>query len=177
MKKLGYFFIGLGIIDLLSIDLFGVDFYALFGINLTGYAYEFSPFAAGLLGIIIIYMDKDKDLNHKIETMLASEEEIILTRKVSIKKGGIFSGMEHGIFFITNKRIGYMGNMSQSLTGSSTDESEGNYDFSCDIKKISKIEGGLASFKIEYDNKNLKFTPGITRVKDIVNIIKGLKEK
>ena len=31
--------------------------------------------------------------------------------------------------------------------------------------------------KIEYDNKNLKFTPGITRVKDIVNIIKGLKEK
>ena len=177
MKNLGYFFIGLGILDFLSVDLFGVDFYALFGITLTGYAYEFSPFAVGLLGIIIIYMDKDKDLNHKIETILTSGEEIILTRRVTIKKGGFFSGMEHGNFFITNKRIGYMGNMSQSLTSLPGGESEGVYDFICDIKKISKIEGGLASFQIEYDNKNLKFTPGMTRVKDIVNIIKGLREK
>ena len=49
------------------------------------------------------------------------------------------------IFFITNKRIGYIGNMSQSLTGSNFSEREGDYDFSCDIKKISKIEGGFAS--------------------------------
>ena len=100
MQTLGYLFIGLGLIDF-GASVVGVDFYAYFGIYLTGYAYEYSPYAAGLLGFVLIAMDKNKDISHQIESSLGDGEEIVQTKLVNVRKGGIFSGQEAGTFFLT----------------------------------------------------------------------------
>ena len=104
MTKLGCFFIFWGIVDFLA-SLLGIDFYAMFGIYLEGLAYQYSPFASGLLGLILILLDKNKDTSHLIEKSLEKDESLILSSLVSVRKGGLFGDIESGTFFITKPRI------------------------------------------------------------------------
>lgn len=166
MQKLAYFFIGLGLVDF-GASLVGIDFYAYFGIHLTGYAYEYSPFVAGILGFVLIYLDKNKDIGHQIESSLNKDEEIVLTKLVSVRKGGIFSGIESGTFFLTNQRIGYMGNFSQKGEDVDTD-AVGDYNFSCPLKNIKSVNGSRTAIEISHGDETFKFEPGLTKVKEIV---------
>lgn len=174
MKILGMFFIGLGVVDFLA-SLIGIDFYAYFGINLTGYAYEYSPYAAGILGFVIYSLDKNKDIQHEIETSIGKNEKVVLTKFVNVRKGGFFSGVESGTFFVTNQRIGYLGNYSQK--GEDLDNDDvGELNFSCNLSSISSVEGSLFSIQIGYDGKTFKFLPGMTQVKKIVAEIEQLRQ-
>jgi len=174
MQLLGYFFIVLGFVDF-GASWLGVDFYAYFGIHLTGYAYEYSPYAAGLLGFVLIALDKNKDISHQIESSLNTNENVILKKLVNVRKGGFFSGVEAGTFFLTNQRIGYVGNFSQKGEEFNIDDT-GAYDFSCPLKNIKSVRGTLTSIEISHDEGTFKFLPGITKVKEVVDQIEKQME-
>jgi len=168
---LGYFFILLGIVDFLA-SLQGTDFYAMFGIYLEGLAYQYSPYAAGLLGFILIALDKNKDINHLIEKSMEKDENLILSSLVSVRKGGIFSGTESGTFFITNKRLGYIGNFSQN--GENLDaEVDGDNDFIWQLKDVSSARATAVSVIIKSGEEEFKFLPGFWKTKSIVDSIKA----
>ena len=88
----GYFLIFLGVVDYLSSTV-GTDFYGIFSIYLEGVAYEYSSYAAGLFGFILIVLDRDKDIKHLVEMGLEKDESLISADTVSVRKGGFFGGI------------------------------------------------------------------------------------
>jgi len=174
MQQLGYIFIVLGFVDY-GAGILGVNIYEYFGIHLTGYAYEYSPYAAGLVGGVLIALGKNKDISHQFESSLNTNENVIFKKLVSVRKGGFFSAVEVGTFFLTNQRIGYVGNFSQKGEELNIDDT-GAYDFSCPLKNIKSVRGTLTSVEISHDEGTFKFEPGITKVKEVVDQIEKQME-
>ena len=174
MQLLGYFFIVLGFVDF-GASWLGVDFYAYFGIHLTESAYEYSAYVAVSVGAFLIALNKNKDISHQFESSLNTNENVIFKKLVSVRKGGFFSGVEVGTFFLTNQRIGYVGNFSQKGEELNIDDT-GAYDFSCPLKNIKSVRGTLTSVEISHDEGTFKFEPGITKVKEVVDQIEKQME-
>ena len=59
MKILGYTLTSIAFIDF-AVSFFGIDFYGLAGINLTGWLYQYSPIIVGALGSILIIIGENK---------------------------------------------------------------------------------------------------------------------
>ena len=171
MKTLGRMFIGLGIVDFCA-SLMGIDFYAFFGIHLTGFAYEYSPIAAGVLGLVLIQLDTERDADDAIKDLLEADEQLILCQGVSVKRGGLFDGFEQGKLFLTNTRVGFVG---VSVTqGDSVDfDAAGGGNFSWDLNDISSVKGSFASVEILSNGETFKFQPGLHKVKDVVAAIQS----
>ena len=171
ITKLGYFFILLGIVDFLA-SLLGINFYAMFGIYLEGLAYQYAPLASGLLGLILILLDKNKDTSHLIEKSLEKDESLILSSLVSVRKGGFFGDIESGTFFITNKRLGYICDFSQvGMFGTVELEVDGDNDFIWQLKDVSSARATAVSVIIKSGEKEFKFLPGFWKIKSIVDSI------
>ena len=175
MTKLGCFFIFWGIVDFLA-SLLGIDFYAMFGIYLDGFAYLYSPVAPGLLGLILILLDilldKTKDTSHLIEKSMEKDESLILSSLVSVRKGGFFGDIESGTFFITNKRLGYICDFSQvGMFGTIELEVDGDNDFIWQLKDVSSARATAVSVIIKSGEKEFKFLPGFWKIKSIVDSI------
>ena len=98
----------IGAIDYLS-SLGGIDFYGLFGINLSGIFYQFSPLIVGGIGAAILWFVFKQDASSGLDESLAEGEEILYKNTVAVKQKGWFKQPDSGLFYLTNKRIGYMG--------------------------------------------------------------------
>ena len=170
----GYFLIFLGVVDYLSSTV-GTDFYGIFGIYLEGVAYEYSSYAAGLFGFILIVLDRDKDIKHLVEMGLEKDESLISADTVSVRKGGFFGGIESGVFFVTNKRLGYIANYSQSTTGDSFDtQAVGDRDLVWDIGNVSSARATTTTVIIQSADEEFKLLPGPWKTKKIAETINSI---
>jgi len=125
MNMIGYAFILLGVADYI-VSFAGFDFYAYFGIRLQGLAYEYSSFAAGLLGLVLITLDREKDIGFDVERSLEQGENILTRFRVSIPAKG-FGAKEFGFLYVTNMRVRFISISSLKGDEISFDVGDQNY--------------------------------------------------
>ena len=162
---IGYFLIFLGVVDYLS-SVFGIDFYAIFGLYLDGVVYEYSPYAAGVFGFILIALDRNKDIKNLIEAGLEKDESLLSADSVGVRKGGVFGATEAGVFFVTNKRLGFIANFTQSGEDFST-QAVGGSDFVWEIGNVSSARATATTVIIHSGDEEFKLLPGLRKTKKI----------
>ena len=64
---IGYFLILLGATDFILANFADIDLYATVGINLEGLAYQYSAYAVGLVGIILVSLGNRSNSNQEEE--------------------------------------------------------------------------------------------------------------
>jgi len=153
------------------LSIIGVDFYAIFGIYLTGFAYQYSPLAVGTVGTILVYKSSaDEDNQNASQHFLNADEQLIWQKTVNGRRGA-FNYREPGTLFITDKRVGFMG-ISQF-----GQEASGGLDFECELEQISSLDGSFLHLEIHYNDKTFKCAPGPSKPKLIIAEIERLKGK
>jgi hypothetical protein len=166
MRLLGILLVGLSILDY-GLSIIGQDLYGYFGINLTGIAYTYSPIIVGLFGYFLIHKSKPDDSNDVINDLLVDGEHLV--HKVTANAGTSMTSLkEPGYFFVTNKRVGFIGH-SMFLQSS-----DGHLDFKIDFSEIESMKGGM-HLEIQYDGKKIIFGVGIGKAKGIISKIEKLK--
>lgn len=166
-KRIGTVLMGIAFIDFL-ISWFGIDFYGLFGINLPGFLYDYSPVIVGGIGFLLF---KSEEMNAGLDHVLDDEgEELLMQATVSVRES--LTKIETGKFYLTNKKIGYFG--SYVTKGANSNDSTGDNNFSCSIQEITSVDSTTTKVNIYYEDKVFTFMPGITKVKSTVKAIKDL---
>lgn len=112
---LGYFFLGLGLVDGLT-SLGGIDFYGLFGLQLSETADSYAPIFAGLLGIIFLALGSDRRFASQIADSMPAGEQLVFCRRVRVKNGGLFGGFSSGFLILSDKRLGYLGDLPEAYS-------------------------------------------------------------
>jgi len=166
-KKIGYILMVIGVLDF-ALSWVGINFYAIFGINLTGIAYEYSPLIVGVIGFLLT---KQVEMNEKSSQILGEDEYFVLNITVNVKGENILKP-ETGKFFITNKKVGFIG--SYVASGDDVEDGSGENDFTCSVDEITSVDSSPASVNIAYSDKEFAFMPGLTKVKSTVEALKGL---
>ena len=166
MKLLGMLLVGLSLLDF-GLSWIGQDLYAYFGIYLSGFAYEYSPFIVGLIGYFLIHKSKPDDANDVVSDLLNDGEHLVHKVKANAGTSKI-SLKEPGYFFVTNKRVGFIGH---SMWGQS---SKGHLDFTIDFSEIESMQG-VIFLEIQHDGKKILFGVGLGKPKGIISKIKKLK--
>ena len=170
MRILGFILIAIGFIDF-GLSFIGIDFYAIFGIYLTGVAYQYSPLVVGTVGTILVYKSSaDEDNQNGSQHFLNADEQLILQKTANGRRGS-FNYREPGTLFITDKRVGFMG-VSQF-----GQEASGELDFECELEQISSLNGSFLYLEIHYNDKTFKCAPGPSKPKLIIAEIERLKGK
>lgn len=166
MRLLGILLVGLSILDF-GLSIIGQDLYGYFGINLTGIVYTYSPVIVGLFGYFLIHKSKPDDSNDVVNDLLVDGEHLV--HKVKANAGTSKTSLkEPGYFFVTNKRVGFIGH---SMAFQSSD---GHLDFKIDFSEIESMQGGIL-LEIQYDGKKILFGVGIGNAKGIISKIEKLK--
>lgn len=170
MRIFGFILIAIGLIDF-GLSIIGVNFYAIFGIYLTGFAYQYSPLVVGTVGTILVYKSSaDEDNQNASQDFLHADEQLILQTSANGRRGS-FNYREPGTLIITDKRVGFMG-ISQL-----GQEANGELDFECKLEQISSLNGSFLHLEIHYNDKTFKCAPGPSKSKLIIAEIERLKGK
>lgn len=161
MKKLlSYLFFGIAAVDFVS-SYIGIDFYLdFFGINLTGFLYEYSPVIVGAIGIVFWLLSSQEVKKEQILTDLDIGETVLFQTSCTVKRGSFWKPELHvGYLFITEKKFGFKCVSIQS--GANIKESDGSQDFISNLDDIDQVEkeNGIfvIKYSINYGNTNFKF--------------------
>ena len=172
MRILGYLLIVLGTIDW-GVSLIGVDFYAIFGIYLKGLAYQYSPFIAGTLGGLLVFISASKsaaeDYQSSTPKFLEADENLILQKTVNGRTTGI-GFKEPGFLYVTNKRVKFIG---VSIFGV---KATGELDFECELAQISSLKGTSIKLEIQYNDEIFVCAPGLFKAKSIIAELEKLRQ-
>ncbi len=161
MKNFGWVLVIVGAIDYLS-SLGGIDFYGLFGINLSGIFYQFSPFIVGGIGAVILWIAYKKDASSALDDSLAEGEELLYKNTVAVKQKGWFKQPDNGLFYLTNKRIGYMGDEDLA--------------FDSNLEDVSSITTKRWWITLTIEDKTFTFTGGYFKAKSLASQIENAME-
>jgi hypothetical protein len=166
-KRIGTVLMSVAFIDFL-VSWFGIDFYGLFGISLSGFLYDYSPVIVGGIGFLLF---KTEEMEEGLDNILDDEgEKLLMQATVSVRNS--LTNIETGKFYITNKKIGYFG--SYVTKGEDASDANGENNFSCSVQDITSVNSTTTKVNINYDDKDFTFMPGLTKVKSTVNTINDL---
>ena len=166
-KRIGTVLMSVAFIDFL-VSWFGIDFYGLFGISLSGFLYDYSPVIVGGIGFLLF---KTEEIEEGLYHILDDEgEKLLMQATVSVRNS--LTNIETGKFYITNKKIGYFG--SYVTKGEDSSDANGENNFSCSVQDITSVNSTTTKVTINYDDKDFTFMPGLTKVKSTVNAINDL---
>lgn len=166
-KRIGTVLMSVAFIDFL-VSWFGIDFYGLFGISLSGFLYDYSPVIVGGIGFLLF---KTEEMEESLDHILDDEgEKLLMQATVSVRNS--LTKIETGKFYITNKKIGYLG--SYVNKGQDFSDAKGENNFSCSVQDITSVKSTTTKITINYDDKDFTFMPGLTKVKSTVNAINDL---
>ena len=159
MKKIiSYIFIGIGVIDF-ACSLIGIDFYLdFFGIYLTGFLYEYSPFIAGLIGLVFWQLSRQEVKEEQILTDIDIDETVVFQTNCRVKQGSFWKPeFLFGVLFITEKRFGFK--VVSIQTGQDVIDSDGSQDFLSNLDEIYNVKKKDGIFIIKYtiNFSNTKF--------------------
>ena len=153
MKKIGYGFIGLGVLDA-AVSWIGID--------LTGFAE--SPAVFGSIGAILIYLAVQKEKLKKAEESLPEGESLLK----SSQNAGVqlsLTKQQSGILLLTDKKIAFQGTAlmkSGEIDIGNKKMSEKNFEVL--LGDISSVETSLTDLTIK-DKKETEFKVNVTSKK------------
>tara|TARA_A100001011_G_C14262487_1_gene823120 strand:- start:1271 stop:1765 length:495 start_codon:yes stop_codon:yes gene_type:complete len=160
MRYVGWTLVIVGVIDWLS-SLGGIDFYGLFGIDL-GILYQFSAYIVGGIGGIILWIVYKGDASSAIDDSLAEGEELLYKNSVTVKQKGWFKQPDTGVLYLTNRRIGYMGDEDLA--------------FDSNLEDVSSITMKRWWIELTIADKTITFTPGMFKAKSLASQIENAME-
>lgn len=155
MPILGYVLVGLGFIDYLASKL-GVDIYALVGIQLPGPLFTYSPVIALGLGAVVLAMSYGKQAQTNLKDSFDDDEALILFRSAALRNPGLFSPRKYGHLFVTNKRLGFLGELPKTHQHLQTMDSD-LPGIIWNLREISGVERGFNSVTVTARGQSIRF--------------------
>ena len=160
MRYVGWTLVIVAMIDFL-LSWVGVDFYGLFGIDL-GILYQFSAYVVGGIGGIILWIVYKGDASAAIDDSLAEGEELLYKKTVSVKQKGWFKQPDKGYLYLTNRRIGYMGDEDHA--------------FDSNLEDVSSLTMKRWWIELTMADSTITFTPGMFKAKNLFSQIENAME-
>ena len=158
MRYVGWTLVIVAMIDFL-LSWVGIDFFALFGINLHPTIFHYSAYIIGGIGGIILWIVFKGDASSAIDDSLAEGEELLYKKTVTVKQKGWFKQPDKGYLYLTDRRIGYMGD--EDLT------------FVSNLEDVSSISTKRWWIELTLADKTVTFTPGMFKAKSLVSQIEN----
>ncbi len=171
MPILGFALIGLGLVDFIA-SRGGIDIYALVGIQLTGAAYTYSPAIATGLGALILTLTFGQNAKKLLLSYLDDDEELLLFRSADLQNPSRFGRPKHGYLFVTNKRLGFLGDLPKAYKHLQTMEVD-TQGIVWRLRDVTGVEKGFSNVTISAHGQAVKFNTGALFTEQIADEIQS----
>lgn len=171
MSIIGFALIGLGLIDFVA-GRSGLDIYALLGIPLTGPIATYSPVIAIGLGAVILTMVFGHNAKKVLLDNLVAGEELVLFRSANLRSPGLFGRSKHGYLFVTNKRLGFLGELPKAYKHLQTREMD-TQGIVWDLREVTSFEKRFMYVTITAQGETVRFKTGAILSGQIADAIRS----
>lgn len=171
MQILGFILIGLGLFDFLASRV-GIDIYAFVGIQLTGPAYTYSPLIAMGLGALLLTMTFGQNAKKLLIDYLGDDEQLVLFRSANIKNPGFFGRPKHGYLFVTDKRLGFLGDLPKAYKHLQTTEVD-THGIVWRLRDVTGVQRDWLNVTIAAHGQEVKLKTGALFTKQIADAIQS----